>query len=106
MEKENIISTLRKNGGNFIRPKIVFPLAIIILLIAVPFGARAQFGLDPCCAIISVGLNTISGLLSNAVAKPLGSIQQIQQQTSNFEQQIIYPTAVIANAKVLATQLQ
>jgi len=88
-----------------IRPGIVIPAAIIIFLIVAPFGAKAQFGLDPCCAIITAGLNTISSLLSNAVAKPLGSIQQIQQQTANFEQQIIYPATAIANAKGLATQL-
>ena len=39
-------------------------------MVIVPFKASAQFGLDPCCAIISAGLNTISGLLKSAVAKP------------------------------------
>ncbi len=106
MKIPNLIRRIGAKALNLIRPKVVFPAAVIVLLIAIPFGARAQFGLDPCCAIISVGLNTISGLLSNVVAAPLNSIQQIQQQTSTFEQQVIYPVSAIANAKGLATQVQ
>ena len=40
------------------------------------------------------------------VAKPLASIQQIEQQAANFEQQIVYPAASIANARNLAGQMQ
>jgi|SRR5579872_616914 len=106
MQKSNFLRRLRTTALNLFRPKVVFPSAILILLIAVPFGARAQFGLDPCCAIISAGLNTISGLLSNVVAKPLNAIHQIQQDASNFEQQVIYPASAIANAKGVVVQVQ
>lgn len=106
MQKTNFFRRLGTKGLNLIRPRIVVAAALVIILIALPFGAKAQFGLDPCCAIISVGLKSISGLLSSVVAKPLGEIQQIQQQASNFEQQIIYPAAAIANAKGLVVQVQ
>jgi hypothetical protein len=36
----------------------VLALAVAVLLL--PSKARSQLGLDPCCAIISVGLDTIS----------------------------------------------
>ncbi|HKD78876.1 MAG TPA: hypothetical protein VKH81_04235 [Candidatus Angelobacter sp.] len=86
--------------------KIIFATLLVAGLILAPFTARGQLGLDPCCAIISVGLNTISGLLQNVVAKPLSQIQQLQQQAANFEQQVIYPTAAINNARGLASRLQ
>ena len=89
-----------------VHSKVRFTAWAALILIAVPFAARAQFGLDPCCAIISAGLNSISGLLSKSVASPLGVIQQTQQQVSGFEQQVIYPASAIANAKGLAVQLQ
>src|SRR5205085_4784084 len=85
--------------------KVIFIAGLLFVLIVAPFNARGQFGLDPCCAIISTGLNTISGLLKNVVAKPLASIQQIQQQTANFEQQVIYPVSAITSAQALAGQL-
>jgi hypothetical protein len=82
--------------------------SVVALIVAalIPSRAYSQLGLDPCCAIISAGLNAISGLLKNAVAAPLGSIQQIQQQTATFEQQVIYPLAAINQAKTLAVQFQ
>ena len=82
-----------------------FVLAVLCLVI-VPIGARAQLGLDPCCAIISVGLNSISSLLKSVVAQPLAAIQQIEQQGVTFEQQVVYPVAAINNAHGLITQLQ
>jgi len=86
--------------------KLIIVTATAMVLLIAPIKAKAQFGLDPCCAIISAGLNTISGLLKNVVAKPLSSIQQIQQQAANFEQQVIYPITAINNARSLAGQVQ
>ena len=79
--------------------------ALVVAAVMIPVRARAQFGLDPCCAIISAGLNTISGLLKNVVAKPVLSIQQILQDAANFQQQIVYPAAAINNARSLAVQI-
>lgn len=102
----NFATQISRKLSNVKRPKLFLIGGAIILFLLLPFGARAQFGIDPCCAIISAGLNTISGLLSNLVAKPLGAIQQIRQQTATFEQQVIYPTSAIANARNVAVQVQ
>jgi len=83
---------------------LVCGLAIVIALL--PGKARSQLGLDPCCAMMSVGLNTISGLLRNSVAVPLGSVQQSQQQSANFEQQVVFPMAAISQARNLAVQVE
>ena len=79
-------------------------LAIVVALL--PSKARSQLGLDPCCAMMQVGLNTISGLLRSVVAQPLGSIQQNQQQSANFEQQVVFPMAAITQARNMAVQFQ
>lgn len=95
-----------KRAWKAMKWKVIFVAALTLVVMLAPKGARGQFGLDPCCAIISAGLNTISGLLKNVVAKPLGQIQQIQQQQANFQQQVIYPTGAINNARGLAGQMQ
>ena len=82
----------------------VVGFAVVVMLL--PTKARSQLGLDPCCAIISAGLSSISNLLSSAVAKPLGAIQQLEQQAANFEQQVVFPIAAINQARGLATQFQ
>jgi hypothetical protein len=86
--------------------KAIFVAALILVLVMAPVGVRGQLGLDPCCAIISAGLNSISSLLKSVVAQPLSQIQQIQQQSANFHQQVIYPTSAINNARGLAGQMQ
>ena len=81
-------------------------LAGSVLLLLAPFKASAQFGLDPCCAIISSGLNTVSGLLKSVVAKPLAEIQQVRQQAADFEQQVVYPLSAINQARQSASALE
>ena len=58
------------------RDAVAVVCALAIAIVLLPSKARGQLGLDPCCAIMQVGLNTISGLLRNVVAAPLRSIQQ------------------------------
>ncbi len=85
---------------------VIASVSVVLIIVLLPTSARSQFGLDPCCAIISAGLNTISGLLKNVVAKPLGAIQQLEQQAATFEQQVVYPVAAINQARGLAVQFQ
>lgn len=90
----------------FFGSAIAFVLALAVVVMILPGKARSQLGLDPCCAIIQVGLSSISSLLSNAVAKPLGAIQQLEQQSANFEQQVVFPVAAISQARGVAVQSQ
>lgn len=90
----------------FLRNALVLAAALAVVVALLPTKARSQLGLDPCCAIMSAGLNTISGLLKNVVAKPLGSIQQNEQESANFEQQVVFPVAAISQARSLAVQFQ
>jgi len=87
--------------------KLVISTAVIVtsvLVLTTP--SRAQFGLDPCCAIISAGLKSISSLLSNVVARPLASIQQTEQQVSQFERDVVWPITAINQARQVAVQTQ
>lgn len=90
----------------YARNTVAFVVAMGVVIMLLPSKARSQLGLDPCCAIISVGLSTISNLLSSAVAKPLGSIQQLEQQSASFEQQVVFPVTAINQARGLAGQFQ
>lgn len=89
-----------------LRNALAAAIALAVVVMILPTKARSQLGLDPCCAIISVGLNTVSGLLKSVVATPLASIQQIEQQASNFERQVVWPLTAINQARGLAVQTQ
>jgi hypothetical protein len=100
--KKRLFARSRK----LIRNARALGLALVVVVLMLPSKARSQLGLDPCCAIISAGLSTISNLLSSAVAKPLGAIQQLEQQSANFEQQLVFPITAINQARGLAGQFQ
>src|ERR1700730_14193787 len=85
---------------------LAFAMTVAVVIVMLPSKARSQLGLDPCCAIISAGLSTISNLLSSVVAKPLGQIQQIEQQSANYEQQVVFPVSAINQARAMAMQSQ
>ena len=104
--KRTSLTQFLKRAWPVLKWKVVLIAAFALVLVIAPIRAKAQFGLDPCCAIISAGLNTISGLLKNVVAKPLSSIQQVQQQAANFEQQVVYPIDAINRARGLSAQVQ
>jgi hypothetical protein len=89
-----------------VRNAMAAGLALILVVLMLPSQARSQLGLDPCCAIISAGLSTISNLLRSVVAKPLGAILQLEQQSANFEQQVVFPIAAIKQARSLAGQFR
>jgi len=93
-------------GWRFIPNVIALGLAFVVVLLMLPSKARSQLGLDPCCAIISAGLSTISNLLNHIVAKPLGAIQQLEQQSANFEQQVVFPVPAINQSRGLAGRFQ
>ena len=90
----------------FFRNAVVALCGLAIVIALLLSNARSQLGLDPCCAILSAGLNAISDLLRNSVATPLGSIQQSQLQSANFEQQVVFPLAAITQAKNMALQFE
>jgi hypothetical protein len=91
---------------NILRNAVAVVCGFAIVVALLPTKARSQLGLDPCCAMMQIGLNTISGLLKNSVATPLGSIQQSQQQSVNFEQQVVFPMSAITQARNIAVQFQ
>lgn len=99
-------NSLLQRAWGIVGRKSAFIVLLLAILVLVPFGARGQLGLDPCCAIISAGLSSISSLLKSVVATPLSAIQQLQQQAVTFEQQTVFPVTAINNARGLAVQMQ
>lgn len=97
---------LRMRVCRWLRHSVAIIAALAFVVMALPRKARSQLGLDPCCAIITAGLSTISNLLSSAVGTPLGAIQQLEQDAANFEQQVVYPVAAINQARGLTIQTQ
>jgi NADH dehydrogenase/NADH:ubiquinone oxidoreductase subunit G len=99
-------TTTRSRLWKVLRNAAAVACGLVVVITLLSSKARSQLGLDPCCAMMQIGLNTISGLLRNSVASPLSSIQQSQQQSANFEQQVVFPLAAINQARNMAVQFE
>lgn len=77
---------------------------IVMLVMLWPQPVRSQF-LDPCCAIITAGLSTISRTLSSVVGVGLNNILGIDQGISNFERTVVSPVNLINQARGLVGNL-
>jgi hypothetical protein len=53
--------------------KILVIGLILIVIIALSRSSRAQFILSPCCAILSIGLSSVSGAITNVVGSGLNA---------------------------------
>lgn len=87
------------------RHKMRAAALLLILLLAAPQPVKSQF-LDPCCAIIAAGLNTISSALNKVIGGGLNHILSVEQDISQFEQTAVWPKALINQALSLVASMQ
>src|SRR5260370_35298335 len=77
-----------------------FRVAFLIFVVAVaaPQQVRSQF-VDPCCAIITAGLSSISSALTSVIGGGLNSILGVEQGIRNFKQTGVRPQNLINQAR-------
>jgi hypothetical protein len=80
-------------------------LAVVIVFTA-PWPARAQFGLDPCCAMLAAGLASVQSALTNIVGGGLNQILSVDKAMQQFQQTVVWPQALINQARSLVGLLQ
>src|ERR1700694_3628723 len=90
----------------FSRNALAFVATLVVVVLILPSKARSQLGLDPCCAIISAGLQSMSCLLKDVLAKPPAFISHREKQSADFERQVVWPVTAINQARGLAVQAQ
>ena len=76
----------------------------LALLVIVPNRAYGQFGID--IAAILTALSKMQSLMSTYMAAPLQTINQYEQSTAAYEQQVMYPLTAINQAKSSVAQFE
>ena len=77
-----------------------------VLIFTAPWPARAQFGLDPCCALLAAGLSSIQSALSSVIGGGLNRILSVDRARQQFEQSVVWPQALINEARNLVGAVQ
>jgi hypothetical protein len=76
----------------------------LALLIVLPTHANGQFGIDT--AAIMAALSKMQSLMNTYIAAPLKTINQYEQSTAKYEQQVMYPLTAINQAKSSVVQFE
>ena len=86
--------------------KVRTAILALVLVFTAPWPARAQFGLDPCCALLAAGLASVQSALTSVVGGGLNQILGIDKAMQQFEQTVVWPQALINEARSLVSALQ
>ena len=86
--------------GHKLRAAILF----LVLVFTMPWPARGQL-LDPCCAMLAAGLASIQSALASVVGGGLNQILGVDKAIEQFQQTVVWPQALINQAKSLVGQL-
>ena len=79
------------------RPTLLKVSVVMLGVIAIlPTHANGQFGIDT--AAILAALSKMQSLMSAYIAAPLRTINQYEQSTANYEQDVMYPLNAINQA--------
>jgi hypothetical protein len=79
-------------------------IVVLALLLVVPVRAKGQFGIDT--AAIMAALSKMQSLMNTYMATPLKTINQYEQSTAKYEQQVMYPLTAINQAKSSVIQFE
>ena len=74
------------------------------MLAILPTRANGQFGIDT--AAILAALSKMQSLMNTYIAAPLKTINQYEQSTTKYEQEVMYPLAAINQAKTSVMQFE
>jgi hypothetical protein len=99
--KKRMFGAVRQTGLWVRRHKLRAVSLGVMLVVLWPQPVRSQF-LDPCCAIITAGLGTISRTLTSVVGGGLNNILGVEQANSNYERNEVWPAASINQAQGVA----
>jgi hypothetical protein len=87
------------------RPTVLKIAALaLVLLIILPTRAHGQFGIDT--AAIMAALSKMQSLMNTYMATPLKTINQYEQGTAKYEQEVMYPLTAINQAKTSVLQFE
>src|ERR1700732_453215 len=102
---ENAIQAIESKAQPWYRPTLLKVAVVVLAVIAIlPTRANGQFGIDT--AAIMAALSKMQSLMNTYIAAPLRTINQYEQSTSKYEQEVMYPLTAINQAKTSVMQFE
>jgi hypothetical protein len=94
------IPELASRFKGWLRSRKVLVVGLILaMIIAIPRSSPAQFIPSPSCAILSIGLGSVSSAVSNVVGNGLNTIRSTMSTIEAFQRTVVWPQNLINEAK-------
>jgi hypothetical protein len=98
-----------EDGSSAVRPwyrPTLLKVSVVVLgvLAILPTHANGQFGIDT--GAILAALSKMQSLMNTYIAAPLRTINQYEQSTAKYEQEVMYPLTAINQAKTSVIQFE
>jgi hypothetical protein len=101
----NAVQAIESKAQPWYRPTLLKVAVVVLAVIAIlPTRANGQFGIDT--AAIMAALSKMQSLMNTYIAAPLRTINQYEQSTSKYEQEVMYPLTAINQAKTSVMQFE
>jgi hypothetical protein len=101
----NAVQAIESKAQPWYRPTLLKVAVVVLAVIAIlPTRANGQFGIDT--AAIMAALSKMQSLMNTYIAAPLRTINQYEQSTAKYEQEVMYPLTAINQAKTSVVQFE
>lgn len=101
----NGIDAGQRDARPWYRPTLLRVAVVALAGIAIlPTRANGQFGIDT--SAILAALSKMQSLMNAYIAAPLKTINQYEQSTAKYEQEVMYPLTAINQAKTSVMQFE
>jgi energy-converting hydrogenase Eha subunit A len=105
LAKHPTVEEHQPQEGSWYRPSLLKVAVVALAVMAVlPTRANGQLGID--MAAVMAALSKMQSLMSTYIAAPLKTINQYEQSTAKYEQEIMYPLTAINQAKSSVVQFE
>ena len=102
---ENAVEAIESKAQPWYRPTFLKGAVVVLAVVAIlPTHANGQFGIDT--AAIMAALSKMQSLMNTYIAAPLRTINQYEQSTAKYEQEVMYPLSAINQAKTSVMQFE
>ena len=94
----NAVQAIESKAQPWYRPTFLKGAVVVLAAVAIlPTRANGQFGIDT--AAIMAALSKMQSLMNTYIAAPLRTINQYEQSTAKYQQEVMYPLTAINQAK-------
>ena len=101
----NAVQAIESKAQPWYRPTLLKVAVVVLAVVAIlPTRANGQFGIDT--AAIMAALSKMQSLMNTYIAAPLRTINQYEQSTAKYEQEVMYPLTAINQAKTSVMQFE